>query len=45
MANNEDQADTRVLLDTSMPDLAGASQSITRPNIEANNFQIKPTLL
>ena len=45
MANNEDQVDTRVLLDTSMPGLGGARQSITRPNIEANNFEIKPALL
>ena len=45
MANNEDQADTRVLLDTSMPGLGGAGQSITRPNIKANNFEIKPALL
>ena len=46
MANEENQvADTRVLLDTSMPGLGGARQSITRPNIEANNFEIKPALL
>ena len=45
MANADDQADTRVLLDTSMPGLEGARQSITRPNIEANNFEIKPALL
>ena len=46
MANEGNQnADTRVLLDTSMPGLGGARQSITRPTIEANNFEIKPALL
>ena len=45
MANNENQADTRVLLDTSMPGLGGTRQSITRPNVEANTFEIKPALL
>ena len=46
MANEGNQAaDTRVLMDTSMPDLGGIRQSITRPNIEANNFEIKPALL
>ena len=45
MANNENQADTRVLLDTSMPSLGGTRQSIIRPNVEANTFEIKPALL
>ena len=46
MANEGNQAaDTRVLMDTSMPDLGDIRQSITRPNIEANNFEIKPALL
>ena len=45
MANNENPTDTRVLLDTSMSDLGGTRQSITRPNIKANTFEIKPALL
>ena len=45
MANNENQADTRVLLDTSMLGLGGIRQSITRPNVKANTFKIKPALL
>ena len=45
MANNKDQVDTRVLLDTSMPGLGGIKQSITRYTIKANNFEINPALL
>ena len=45
MANKENQADTRVLLDTSMPSLGGIKQSIIRPTIKANNFEIKSALL
>ena len=46
MANDGNQdSNTRVLLDTSLPDLGGTRQSIIKPNIEANNFKIKPALL
>ena len=45
MENNENQVDTIVLLDTSMPGLGGTRQSITRPNVEANTFETKPALL
>ena len=39
MANKENQAaNIRVLLDTSVPSLGGTQQSIIRMNIEANNF-------
>ena len=39
------QADNRVLLDTSMPGLGGTQRSITRPSINSNNFEIKPSLI
>ena len=56
MANNENnnnnnnrvvnaQADNRVLLDTSMLGLGGTQRSITRPSINSNNFEIKPSLI
>ena len=48
MDNNRvsnDQADNRVLLDTSMPGLGGTQRSITRPSINSNNFKIKPSLI
>ena len=39
------QADNRVLLDISMPGLGGTQRSITRPSINSNNFEIKPSLI
>ena len=39
------QADNKVLLDTSMPGLGGTQRSITRPSINSNNFEIKPSLI
>ena len=39
------QADNRVRLDTSMPGLGGTQRSITRPSINSNNFEIKPSLI
>ena len=39
------QVDNRVLLDTSMPGLGGTQRSITRPSINSNNFEIKPSLI
>ena len=42
---NDAQANNRILLDTFMPRLGGTQRSIARPNINANNFEIKPTLL
>ena len=35
----------QTLLDFAMLDLEGARQSITRPNVQENSFEIKPTLL
>ena len=41
----EQRANERTLLEFSMPGLEGTQQSITRPTINANNFEIKPALL
>ena len=35
----------RTLLDFAMPGLDGTRQSIARPTINANNFEIKPALI
>ena len=39
------QADNRILLDTSIPELGGTQHSIARPSINSNNFEIKPSLI
>ena len=41
----DERADERTLLEFAMPGLEGTQQSITRPTINANNFEIKPALL
>ena len=39
------QADKRFLQDIFMPGLGGTQRSITRPSINSNNFEIKPSVI
>ena len=47
VGNNEvaREANPRALRDYAMPTVNGASSSITRPPVQANNFEIKPALI
>ena len=38
-------SDNIILLDTSIPSLGGTQRSISRPSINSNNFNIKPSLI
>ena len=38
-------ADNRPLLEYAVPSIAGLGSSVIRPNIQANNFEIKPIIL
>lgn len=41
----EDQLGNRTLGDYAVPLVTGATSSIRRPTIQANNFEIKPSIL
>ncbi|KAJ4715540.1 Retrotransposon gag protein [Melia azedarach] len=45
IGNNDGANDQRVLRDYAIPTVNGASTSIRRPAIQANNFEIKPAII